>query len=636
MNRTSADMVVTNDGKTVSEQIATLNESTSSLGTQIESKQDKLSNANTLEKVTQSGNESSFDLSQITKNSNQIGNLSKYNYQAGNTNESIQAASDYLESNKKVDTYNEIGESTVQDLELPADNITINNTLMINYVNELTIKGKHTKLIGATPTTDIMNINQGEGIYVENLCFVNGKNQLALNTQNISSSRVMVNKCTFDGGATSILMDNVKSAIGEITNNRFISTEYAIKPDEYTNSNTPDVLNIKNNWFINKPWTGDHAFIQVSSDFCVNIEDNLFNPEGDPRTYTNQRWIDNYKAKQLNIRGNRFGGEVGGMPLLNNYYNNATIVIEDNYFSWQNASHLVQLNTLPKKIVFRNNAYDTYNFPNQLISIPGSTLMDTYYAGNSFDLTIDDGTFKYFPLATSDQYHYEQLFNFLSHSQKMGIAHSYATNRASLNKEWQMDAVTMTSGIVNVGIKTDDNVFTGKKYARFTKSNAGESSIIIGDITPYITWRGFYTLVVYVKHYIDSGGGGNINVKSNICPNAYHRTNRSGANVWHAYAFPFYYIPQTFTGTENVKNVKITLDPDSRWSSELDFGPIQLYAGLNPYLKDMTTNTTKTGSSAPTVSADFIGQQYVDTTNKIVYTAVSVGTGSGDWKQTSN
>lgn len=43
-------------------------------------------------------------------------------------------------------------------------------------------------------------------------------------------------------------------------------------------------------------------------------------------------------------------------------------------------------------------------------------------------------------------------------------------------------------------------------------------------------------------------------------------------------------------------------------------------------------STTKTGTSVPTVNADFIGQFYVDTTAKTPYIAVSTGTGASDWK----
>jgi parallel beta-helix repeat protein len=46
--------------------------------------------------------------------------------------------------------------------------------------------------------------------------------------------------------------------------------------------------------------------------------------------------------------------------------------------------------------------------------------------------------------------------------------------------------------------------------------------------------------------------------------------------------------------------------------------------------------TVKQGSGSPTVNADFVGQIYVDTLNKIVYTAVQTGTGATDWKQISN
>lgn len=39
----------------------------------------------------------------------------------------------------------------------------------------------------------------------------------------------------------------------------------------------------------------------------------------------------------------------------------------------------------------------------------------------------------------------------------------------------------------------------------------------------------------------------------------------------------------------------------------------------------------KTGTAVPTINADFIGQDFIDTTNRKVYKAVAIGTGAMDW-----
>lgn len=39
------------------------------------------------------------------------------------------------------------------------------------------------------------------------------------------------------------------------------------------------------------------------------------------------------------------------------------------------------------------------------------------------------------------------------------------------------------------------------------------------------------------------------------------------------------------------------------------------------------------GEVAPIISAEFIGQQYIDIINKIAYISVSVGKANEDWKQ---
>lgn len=44
----------------------------------------------------------------------------------------------------------------------------------------------------------------------------------------------------------------------------------------------------------------------------------------------------------------------------------------------------------------------------------------------------------------------------------------------------------------------------------------------------------------------------------------------------------------------------------------------------------------RTGSGAPSASAAYIGQLYVDTVGKIGHIAVSVGAGANDWKRITN
>ncbi|PFP30269.1 hypothetical protein COJ96_06035 [Bacillus sp. AFS073361] len=53
-------------------------------------------------------------------------------------------------------------------------------------------------------------------------------------------------------------------------------------------------------------------------------------------------------------------------------------------------------------------------------------------------------------------------------------------------------------------------------------------------------------------------------------------------------------------------------------------------------LMDRRPVNARTGTAAPTVNADYVGQVYVDTTNKISYMAVATGTGATDWKQITN
>jgi len=67
-------------------------------------------------------------------------------------------------------------------------------------------------------------------------------------------------------------------------------------------------------------------------------------------------------------------------------------------------------------------------------------------------------------------------------------------------------------------------------------------------------------------------------------------------------------------------------------------GPYLNNINVNP-LEDLPTilakiNTNlvpKTGITAPTIPATYLGQTYLDTTTKILYFAKSVGTGATDW-----
>ena len=67
-------------------------------------------------------------------------------------------------------------------------------------------------------------------------------------------------------------------------------------------------------------------------------------------------------------------------------------------------------------------------------------------------------------------------------------------------------------------------------------------------------------------------------------------------------------------------------------------GPILTNINVNPLedlesiLAKINSNLVpKTGTTAPSISATYLGQTYLDTTTKILYFAKSVGTGATDW-----
>ena len=67
-------------------------------------------------------------------------------------------------------------------------------------------------------------------------------------------------------------------------------------------------------------------------------------------------------------------------------------------------------------------------------------------------------------------------------------------------------------------------------------------------------------------------------------------------------------------------------------------GPILTNINVNPLedlesiLAKINSNLVpKTGTTAPSIPAIYLGQTYLDTTTKILYFAKSVGTGATDW-----
>jgi hypothetical protein len=67
-------------------------------------------------------------------------------------------------------------------------------------------------------------------------------------------------------------------------------------------------------------------------------------------------------------------------------------------------------------------------------------------------------------------------------------------------------------------------------------------------------------------------------------------------------------------------------------------GPILTNINVNPLedlesiLAKINSNLVpKTGTTAPSIPATYLGQTYLDTTTKILYFAKSVGTGATDW-----
>jgi hypothetical protein len=63
--------------------------------------------------------------------------------------------------------------------------------------------------------------------------------------------------------------------------------------------------------------------------------------------------------------------------------------------------------------------------------------------------------------------------------------------------------------------------------------------------------------------------------------------------------------------------------------TNIDVAPLE---DLQSVLAKINTNLVpKTGTTAPSSSATYLGQTYLNTTNSLLYFAKSVGTGASDW-----
>ena len=63
--------------------------------------------------------------------------------------------------------------------------------------------------------------------------------------------------------------------------------------------------------------------------------------------------------------------------------------------------------------------------------------------------------------------------------------------------------------------------------------------------------------------------------------------------------------------------------------TNIDVAPLE---DLQSVLAKINTNLVpKTGTTAPTSSATYLGQTYLNTTNSVLYFAKSIGTGATDW-----
>ena len=64
-------------------------------------------------------------------------------------------------------------------------------------------------------------------------------------------------------------------------------------------------------------------------------------------------------------------------------------------------------------------------------------------------------------------------------------------------------------------------------------------------------------------------------------------------------------------------------------SGSSNFPVYQRVTGTNDGMNRIVS--TRTGSTAPSANAMYIGEMYLDTTNKKLYIATSIGSGSDDW-----
>lgn len=106
---------------------------------------------------------------------------------------------------------------------------------------------------------------------------------------------------------------------------------------------------------------------------------------------------------------------------------------------------------------------------------------------------------------------------------------------------------------------------------------------------------------------------------------------------------------QIQTKATNDEVVSFGVHP-SGTTAEMDIGSGMTYGlniafsavNANSHLKygtagsPRTVPNVRTAANPPGVNAEFIGQQYIDTANRVVYVATATGTGASDWTQISN
>jgi hypothetical protein len=197
----------------------------------------------------------------------------------------------------------------VPEVLFPAGTYRITRPVVLSHYDRMRGEG-NAALKADKPNQDIVVPHQGGATWrtqISGLCFLGGARAIVLNTHNLDSANIIIQRCQFNGSNVCAIsaVETPNSTLLKITDCEFLACEQVLR-------SSCDMAVMSDCWITTRESMKNKAVFENRGVLILEriLGVPLVNPKND------QRWIDNHNC--VTCRTVRFGGEGAGFCAVNN------------------------------------------------------------------------------------------------------------------------------------------------------------------------------------------------------------------------------------------------------------------------------------------------------------------------------